>query len=46
MTTYAPPKPGGAFVLNSNAIDTWSILGEFAYIKMLVTLILDKHNKV
>ena len=46
MTTYAPPKPGGAFVLNCNAIDTWPILGEFAYIKMLITVILDKHNKV
>ena len=46
MTTYSPPKPGGAFLLNSNAIDAWQVLGEFAYIKMLITVILDKRNQV
>ncbi len=45
INTYAPPKPGGALVLNSNAIDAWSILGDFAYIKMLVTLILQRRNE-
>ena len=45
ITTYAPPKPGGALVLNSNAIDAWPILSDFAYIKMLVTLILQQRNE-
>ena len=45
ITTYAPPKLGGSFVLNGNAINAWPILGDFAYIKMLVTLILQRRNE-
>ena len=45
VTTYAPPKPGGSFVLNGNALDAWPVLGDFAYIKMLVTLILHRLNE-
>jgi hypothetical protein len=45
VTTYAPPKPGGSFILNGNALDAWPVLGDFAYIKMLVTLILHRLNE-
>ena len=34
------PKPGGSFVLNGNALDAWPVLGDFAYVKMLMTLII------
>lgn len=30
----------GTRVLNSNAIETWHVLGDFAYVKMLLTVIL------
>jgi len=45
VTTYAPPKPGGSFVINGNALDAWPVLGDFAYVKMLVTLILHRLNE-
>ena len=45
FTTYAPPKPGGSFVLNGNALDAWPVLGDFAYAKMLVTLIIHRLNE-
>lgn len=44
-TTYSPPKPGGSFLLNSNAISKWPILGEFAFVKMIATLTLKKLNE-
>ena len=37
ITTYVPPKPGGALVLNSNAIDAWPILGDFASTNLVST---------
>ena len=45
-TTYAPPMPGGSFILNGNALHKWQILGEMAYAKMLTTLTLKRLNEV
>ena len=45
ITTYAPPQPGGAFTVHGNAIDYFPILGEFAYVKMMATLVLKRLNE-
>ena len=44
-TTYAPPKPGGSFIINGNAIDNWPVIGKFAYLKMIATLTLKRLNE-
>lgn len=46
ITTYGPPKPGGSLMINGNAIDEWPIIGEFAYVKMIATLILNRLNVI
>ena len=46
IATYAPPKPGGSFLLNGNAMDAWPVLGEFAYMKMVAALTLNRFNEI
>ena len=45
-TTYAPPKPGGSLLLNGNAMVQYPILGEMAYLKMYLTLLLKRFNAI
>ena len=45
-TPYAPPQPGGAFSLHGNAVDYYPIIAEFAYVKMVATLLLRRMNEI
>lgn len=46
VTKYAPPQLGGAFTVNGNVIDYFPFFGEFAYTKMLATLVLKRVNEI
>jgi hypothetical protein len=41
---YSPPKPGGSFMLDGTILNYFKIIGEFGYLKMVVTLLLQTMN--
>ena len=41
---YSPPKPGGSLMLDGTILNYFNIIGEFGYLKMVVTLLLQTMN--